>query len=333
MRRTHPAGLGWILAAIATTGSAVPGTAFGQQGAPEAAEPRVHVGWSDAFDPALPAAAREFVDIHLALRRLLARRAGLDAATQVRDTDAHLRELMSQIQSLVRRAPSLTVAWLDLADVAFELRDGRAMLGYLSEAEARAGGGLLRVSVLTQLGIAHTLLDRFADARADYRAALEQPQSTAARGVSLCNLAELETYLHEPEASIMHYEACIDLLPGYDGGYWGLASALDREGRDHAAREAARRALSIDPEAASLTSHGVFYTPPYEVHYYLGLAREAQGRRTEALAAWRQYLDLGGAHDPWAHRARAHIETLSRPVETERSSVRMSSDRRALRRR
>ncbi|MEI8254601.1 MAG: tetratricopeptide repeat protein [Deltaproteobacteria bacterium] len=292
--------------------------AHAQDIAAEPTEPRVHVGWSDASDPARPAAERELVEAHLALRRLLARRAALDGSARALITDARLHELTAQLGSISHRAPALTIAWLDLADVAFERRDGEAMLGYLREAETRAGDGPLRVSALTQLGIAFTLLDRFADARGAYRAALEQPQSTTARGVSLCNLAEIETYLREAEASIMNYEACVALLPGYDGGYWGLASALDREGRDREARDAAQRAISIDPGAASLTSHGVFYTPPYEVHYYLGLAREAQGRPAEALAAWRRYLDLGGASDPWAHRARAHIEALSRPRRTVR---------------
>ncbi len=301
----------WLAAIVAS-----PCTARAQETTTDgAAEPRVHVGWSDASDPARPGAERELADAHLALRRLLARRAQLDGVARALATDARLRELTAQIESIAHRAPSLAVAWLDLADLAFERRDGEAMLRLLREAEARAGDGPLRVSVLTQLGIAFTLLDRFAEARDAYSAALEQPQSTTARGVSLCNLAEIETYLRDPEASIMHYEACVSLLPGYDGGYWGLASALDREGRDREARDAAQRALSIDPSAASLTSHGVFYTPPYEVHYYLGLAREAQGRRDEALAAWRRYLDLGGANDPWARRARAHIETLSRPPE------------------
>jgi tetratricopeptide (TPR) repeat protein len=296
------AALGFALISFGTTAHAQ---------STDTADTGQRVTWNDAREPGRAAGERQLIELHLALRRVLSRRAQLDSVGRALSSDTQLRELGDQLEALTRRAPALVTAWLDLADIDFELRDGTAMLRHLDEASARAGEGPMRVSVLSQLAIAYTLLDRFTDARDAYRSALELPMSNAARGISLCNLGEIETYLHEPEASISHYEQCVSLLPAYDGGFWGLASAYDREGREFEAREAAERALSIDPAAASLTSHTVFYTPAYEVHYYLGLAREAQGRRAEALLEWQRYLDAGGANDAWATRARAHVRALT----------------------
>ena len=269
-----------------------------------------HVSWHDANEPGRAAAEHELIDVHLALRELLSPRAQRNSAARSAMIEPRLRDVRTQLEGIVERAPALVTAWLDLAEIDFEMRDGTAMLRHLTEAEVRAGNGPMRAAVLFQLGIAHTMLDHFAEARATYLSALELPLSNTARGLSLCNLAEIETYLRAPDDSIAHYEACVNLLQGYDGGFWGLASAYDREGREYDAHEAAARALSIDATAASLTSHSVFYTPAYEVHYYLGLAREAQGRRDEALAEWQRYLDAGGANDPWAERARAHVRAL-----------------------
>jgi tetratricopeptide (TPR) repeat protein len=272
-----------------------------------------HVGWSDANEPHRAAAERDLGDLHMQLREALTRRGEPDGMSRVFATDARLREIYDQLRAITELAPSLTIAWLDLADIDFEFRDANAMLEHLAHARTHAAGTPLIVQVLFQQGIAYTMLDRFADARDVYLRALEYPLSNSGRGLSLCNLAEIETYLHEADDSIAHYEACVSLLPGYPGGYWGLASALDREGREAEARAAASRAVSIDPDARSLSGHGVFYTPPYEEHYYLALAREAQGRRTEAALEWRRYLDAGGAHDPWAHRAEAHLRALTSP--------------------
>jgi tetratricopeptide (TPR) repeat protein len=270
-----------------------------------------HVSWSDAREPHRASAERELAELHLALRTLLSNRAQLDGISRALATDTRLRDLYERLRGVTERAPSLAVAWLDLADIDFEFRDGRAMLAHLEQAAVHARGTPLIEQVLFQQGIAYTMLDRFTEAADVYRRGLELPLSNGARGFSLCNLAEIETYLRQPEESIAHYEACVSLIPGYDGGYWGLASALDREGRESEARAAAARALSIDEHARSLTSHGVFYTPPYEQHYYLGLAREAQGRNAEAAQEWRLYLEAGGAHDPWARRAEAHLRALA----------------------
>ncbi len=278
-----------------------------------ASDPGLHVSWRDADEPHRAAAERELLEIHLALRQLLSRRARLERAEMtVASTERQLHELHEAFTAITERAPSLVTAWVDLGDIDFELRDGAAMLRHLQTAAVHAGDGPQRAGVLFQLGIAFTMLDRFVEARDAYRTLLDLPLANSTRGLALCNLAEIETYLHAPDDSIAHYQACVAIIPGYDGGLWGLASALDREGREYEARDAAQHALSIDPAAESLTSSSVFYTPAYEVHYYLGLAREAQGRNAEALQEWQRYLDAGGSRDTWARRAEAHVRALSR---------------------
>jgi tetratricopeptide (TPR) repeat protein len=101
--------------------------------------------------------------------------------------------------------------------------------------------------------------------------------------------------------------------------YLGLAVALDRDGRTHAAREMMQRALALDSTTsvlavAVLPNSDLFFVPTGDVYYYVGLARSVAGRREEAADAFQEFL----VHQPasrWAARARAHLTELEqRPV-------------------
>lgn len=96
-------------------------------------------------------------------------------------------------------------------------------------------------------------------------------------------------------------------------GYFGLAVALDRDGREVASREAIGRALALDAGLAVLRlaqqeNGDLFLIPRGDVFYYIGLAREAQGRPGDAGAAFRDYLGVPAPR--FARRAREHLARL-----------------------
>ena len=215
-------------------------------------------------------------------------------------------------RSITTRAPDLVGAWLGLARTLDALDDPQTAVSALAAARSRVGDGPELADVLFQQGVEFTRLLRFAEARDVYEQYVALALPDPARGTGLCNLAEIETYLHESDQSIDDYRRCIELRPGDPGGFWGLASAFDRSGRDFEARQASARALDMDPQLSGLIGPGVFFVPPYEIDYYLGLANEARGELAAALASWRSYLQRGGDRDAWAPRARAHVLRLER---------------------
>ncbi|HSS37154.1 MAG TPA: tetratricopeptide repeat protein, partial [Polyangia bacterium] len=99
---------------------------------------------------------------------------------------------------------------------------------------------------------------------------------------------------------------------------FGLAAALDRTGQASAARQMVREGLAADPtaavlEVATLPDTDIRIVPQGEVFFRLGVVRQASGRRGEAAAAFREYLERvpGG---PWAETAQAHLVELESPA-------------------
>lgn len=173
-----------------------------------------------------------------------------------------------------------------------------------------------RAQILFSLGVAHTRLEQHAAARDAYFE-LVQDASAPSRATALCNLAEVHMYLNEVDASLSRYQECARLLPTRATAWWGMSVAHDRAGHEADARISADHAVSMDPDLDDINGEGVFYVPPFERHYYLAMAREAQARRsgstvslTQALASWRAYLTEGGPNAPWIHRVRAHIAAI-----------------------
>jgi tetratricopeptide (TPR) repeat protein len=97
----------------------------------------------------------------------------------------------------------------------------------------------------------------------------------------------------------------------------GLAAALDRAGQPEAARQMVREALAADPtasalEIATLPGADLRILPEGEVFYRLGLVRAVSGRRTDAEAAFREYLERS-PQARWAGAAEAHLAELEAP--------------------
>lgn len=242
----------------------------------------------------------------------LARLGANNAAARARE-DAHERSERAQrlYTEVLERLPDSVSALSGLARLVDRAGETQRALVLLERARALPSNDPEQhASVLFQLGVEYTRLERFADARDAYEAYVALPLEDETRGVGLCNLAETYGYLRDLSRSIATYRACIDAMPDRATGFWGLSIACHRDGRDLESAAAARDALLIDRDLGDIASEHVFYVPPYEVHYYLAVAREAQGRDAEALTEWQAYLVAGGPNAPWADRARANRDRL-----------------------
>jgi tetratricopeptide (TPR) repeat protein len=97
--------------------------------------------------------------------------------------------------------------------------------------------------------------------------------------------------------------------------YYGLGVALDRDEQPGAAREAAARALELDPKMALLEAArdddvGIFFVPPGDVHYYRALALLVLGRPREAAEAFQRFTGEQ-PQSRWNARAQGHLAALA----------------------
>ena len=176
--------------------------------------------------------------------------------------------------------------------------------------------------------------------RGEYEAALDANRRQLALGTIdpgvVGNGAELLMALGRLDEAIEQYREALAIeernrdrnsrgdLQGLALGYFGLAVALDRNAQPVAAREAIGRALALDGATAVLQqaqegNGAIFFLPPGDVFYCLGLLREAEGRADDAAAAFRSYLASPGSGEgtgsptaiKYAQRARDHLARLA----------------------
>jgi tetratricopeptide (TPR) repeat protein len=332
--RCHSAVLAGVTLLLATAvASAQP------RGPVAAVAPDARSVWEYARQPGLRQAERDVLEAEVILLRLFERDRPPPAVLRLLE----LRRAHALLAGAVQRAPTFARGWIAFAETldALGIESERAgnqtaaralfeqSLAATETSHALVGEGAEAVGVLFRLATLRTRLGHFEGAREAYRALLRLPTPRYARGVVLCNLAETHVYLGELEPAIELYRSCIDTRPDTADGWWGLASALDRDGQDGAAQDAAREAVTIDPELHDLTRDSVFFTPPYERHYYLALGREAQGRPHEAVAEWQRYLHEGGTQDRWSPRAEAHLVRLQAQLARDEDASARSTRRRA----
>jgi tetratricopeptide (TPR) repeat protein len=169
-------------------------------------------------------------------------------------------------------------------------------------------------SLLFSRAIIHTKLAtpaHLAAAARDYEAIV---QRTDGKGEALSlvwgNLAETYMMLGRLDDSIHAYKEA--LRNGARTGTWyGLAVALDRDGRGTLARDVmlAQGAEGYRVFRDDVRSNGTFFVPHGEVFYYYALAEEALGFHDEALDHWNKFI-TSGAHRQYQPRAREHIDAI-----------------------
>lgn len=169
-------------------------------------------------------------------------------------------------------------------------------------------------SILFSRAIIHTKLAtpaHLAAAARDYEAIIRRVDGRS-ETLSLVwgNLAETYMMIGRLDDSIDAYKEA--LRSGARIATWyGLAVALDRDGRGTLARDAmiAQGATGYRQFRADVDSRGTFFVPHGEVFYYYALAEEALGLYDEALDHWNKYV-ASGAHPQYQPRAREHIDAL-----------------------
>jgi tetratricopeptide (TPR) repeat protein len=87
---------------------------------------------------------------------------------------------------------------------------------------------------------------------------------------------------------------------------FALAVAYDRNQQSALSREHLDVALSRDPRFIALWAQSKPYVPPYDNHYYLGLAHLTRAERAFALYHFRQYLKQAEG-SAWRARAESHL--------------------------
>lgn len=182
--------------------------------------------------------------------------------------------------------------------------------------------------------VAGKMGDREAE-RAAYLRALELTWQPDSRANLLTNLAECEMALGHFARAIRGYRNALSLSQHPElvaAAYFGLAVALDRSGDLPAALDAAKRAISVQlpptlfAAGSVLDLPNVFFTPPYEVHYYKALGAMAAvelanddlsrfDALSEANEQWTLYLVAAEAdHRSDAPRAALHQARVARKL-------------------
>lgn len=168
-------------------------------------------------------------------------------------------------------------------------------------------------SLLFSRAIIHTKLatpPHLAAATRDYEAIIQRTDGRGELGLVWGNLAETYMMLGRLDDSIHAYKEA--LRHGARISTWyGLAVALDRDGRGALAREvmAAQGAGGYRLFRRDVDTESSFFVPHGEVFYYYALAEEALGFHEEAIDHWKKFI-ASGAHPRYQPRAREHLDAL-----------------------
>lgn len=201
---------------------------------------------------------------------------------------------------------AVNAAMAEQAIAAWDAFEARAPL------DPRLSGGL--GSIVFSRAIVHTKLatpPHLEAAARDYEAIVQRSDDKGeALGLVWGNLAETYMMLGKLDDSVHAYKEA--LRHGARISTWyGLAVALDRDGRGALAREVivAQRVAGYRLFRSDVDNADTFFVPRGEVFYYFALAEEALGRIDEALDYWNHYI-ASGAHPQYQPRAREHIDAL-----------------------
>lgn len=201
---------------------------------------------------------------------------------------------------------AINVAIAEQAVKAWETFEAKAPL------DPRLSGEL--GSILFSRAIIHTKLatpKHLEAAARDYEAIIQRTDGKA--GVLTLvwgNLAETYMMLGRLDDAIDAYKEALR-HGGSTATWYGLAVALDRDGRGALAREVilSQRTTGYRLFRNNVESQDTFFVPRGEVFYYYALAEEAFGRIDEALDYWNHYIS-SGAHKQYQPRAREHVDAL-----------------------
>jgi tetratricopeptide (TPR) repeat protein len=108
--------------------------------------------------------------------------------------------------------------------------------------------------LLPSLGLAHTELQQYDAAEADFAGALSSSSDPVLRALALTNRSHLLQRRARPDAAERHLREAIDLQPRVYQGYRNLADLLKRRGDRAGALNLLDRALALNPDNPALYS-------------------------------------------------------------------------------
>jgi tetratricopeptide (TPR) repeat protein len=167
-------------------------------------------------------------------------------------------------------------------------------------------------SMAFELGILYAKQGRYAESVAVYRKGMPAAFHLTTRSIMASNCAESLMTLGKVRQAVAMYRKSLRLRPrSNNAAWWGLMIAYDRLGLTVVSEQARQRALTLDPNLRGLLGTAVFFVPRGDVHYYLALAFDGQGRIRDALDQWRRYLQARPL-TRWKMRVRLHQARLKR---------------------
>lgn len=181
-----------------------------------------------------------------------------------------------------------------------------------SPLDPRLSGGL--GSILFSRAIIHTKLataPHLTAAARDYEAIIQRADGKGEQpSLVWGNLAETYMMLGRIDDAIHAYKEAIR-SGGRLSTWYGLAVALDRDGRGSLARDVmiAQGVAGYRQFREEVAGNHTFYVPRGEVFYYYALAEESLGLFDEALDHWNKFI-TSGAHPQYQPRAREHVDAL-----------------------
>jgi tetratricopeptide (TPR) repeat protein len=178
--------------------------------------------------------------------------------------------------------------------------------------DPRLSGGF--GSILFSRALVHTKLAtkaHLAAAARDYEAIVRRTDGEREDlSVIWGNLAETYMMVGRLDDSIDAYKEALR-SGGRISTWYGLAVALDRDGRGSLARDVmlAQGQGGLRLFVGDVSSRNTFFVPRGEVFYYFALAEESLGLLDEALDHWNKYI-ASGAHPQYQPRAREHVDAM-----------------------
>jgi tetratricopeptide (TPR) repeat protein len=139
--------------------------------------------------------------------------------------------------------------------------------------------------------------DRGTEASA-YEHALAIADDPHERAALESNLAEAKMGLGDLKGAIEAAERSIAIRDDNPAAFWNLAILKDRTADEAGALQAATEATSLDPAYGFLDGPDVFFTPPYDRHWYHALGELAWAERDVADAVSRR-VHLYAAKDEY----------------------------------
>jgi tetratricopeptide (TPR) repeat protein len=298
--------------------------------APASADPSV---WSRAADPALEHRA----EVETRVNRLMGDYYRTGELNLMDPTGAgrmvsenYLKQARQVLEEALTAAPSDPVLRLQLAKVAFAMRDNHtAIEQYQALLSAAALAPPYASVAWDDLAIAYARTSRYVEEIAAYDHVLALESYPRFRSTVLANQAEAYMVLGDIRTAVAGYRVALDTLPplfahmNAPTTYWGLAVALDRSGDLDAALESIRLARTYDRNDSGLRSSGWFFVPPYDVHWYQALGHLQSARMGELLSsrllayreavdAWQAFLDEADPEDPYLPVARSRLKVTLR---------------------